>query len=50
MPACEQRPEQTHAVLACQPVVVVHAGDHDAHVDAAALGIDERVDRRLDRE
>ena len=41
----EQPAEQPHAVVARQPVVVADARHHDADVDAALLGLDQRLDR-----
>ena len=43
----QQLPVESRRVLARQPVVVVLPGDHDPHIHATSLRLDERVDRRL---
>src|SRR3954470_15376688 len=40
----EQPPKKTNAVVAREPVVVADARHHDPNVDAATLGLDQRLD------
>ena len=41
----QQTAEEPDAVVSCKPVVIADPRDHDAHVHAAALGLDQCLDR-----